>query len=138
MPLFRRRAPDPARAALLEAFDLVATPVEAAQRALLAAVPTFRDDGAPLAYALADFQSHLAEAQMQLQAWSALAPASLGARCAEALVEAGAEAERLRTEPGELVFEALNGRLGDILFHLETFADVETEIREGADLGPPR
>ncbi|MFP5225427.1 MAG: hypothetical protein ACLGH3_07760 [Actinomycetota bacterium] len=130
MGLFRRRL-DPERAAAIAAFMPVAEPVERAQRALLAAVPTFRDDGVPLAIALANFTVELKEAEDAMVGWKQQAPLDLWERCAEGLVAARKEADDLRLEPGELVFEALNGRLGDILFHLEAFADAERSLRDG-------
>jgi hypothetical protein len=130
MPLFRRRV-DPEREAAVAAFMPVAEPIERAQRALLAAVPTFRDDGMPLAIALANFSAELDEASAAMQDWKARAPSDMWQRCSEGLAAARKEAEDLRLEPGELVFEALNGRLGDIMFHLEAFADAERHLRDG-------
>lgn len=132
MPFFRRRL-DPARAASLAAYSEVAGCVEAAQRALLAAVPTFRDDGVPLAIALADLSAHLREVEAAMAGWRDAADPERWDRCERGLQDARDEAERLRLEPGELVFEALNGRLGDVLFHLEVFGDVERELRERTD-----
>jgi len=126
--LFRRKPIDPARAAVLRGFEPFGAAVEAAQQALLRAVPTFRDDGIAIGLALAAFSEHLDEAERALAQWQA--SPDITARCGEAIQAARAEATKLRLEPNDLVFEALNGRLGDILYPLETVADIETELRE--------
>lgn len=128
VPLFRRKPIDPARAALLAGFEPIGIAVEAAQRALLTSIPTFRDDGAPLAVALAGFDDHLGDAERALAQWQA--PEAMRDRVAGAIRTAREEAATLRLEPNSLVFEALNGRIGDILFPLEEVADLETELRE--------
>jgi hypothetical protein len=105
--------------------------LDSAQRALLAAVPTSRDQGVPLDEALSTFLSGLAETDEAMQAWRAPATEPLWERCREALAQARAAAERLagdatRTTVG---FEALNARLGDVLSPLEEFADVAASLR---------
>lgn len=128
MPVRRRRG-DPAVEAARGAFAAVATHVEAAQRALLSAVPTSRDAGVPLAQALASFARHLSAADDAMDALDREAFAHEWTKCDEALKAARAEAVRLRTEPGVLGFEALNARIGDVLLPLEVFADVERGLR---------
>lgn len=129
MPVFRRRAPDPAVEALRRAFGRSAASVEAAQRALLAAIPTARDQGVPLAQALAAFAGHLDEARAAMDGWRDDALVHEWTKCADAIESARAEAARLRLEPGTLGFESLNARVGDVLHPLETFADVERALR---------
>lgn len=128
MALFRRKPIDPARAAVLRGFEPIGDAVEAAQQALLRAVPTFRDDGIAIGFALAAFTEHLDHAERALAHWD-VSP-DIAARCGEAIEAAREEATKLRLETNALVFEALNGRIGDILFPLETVADIETELRE--------
>lgn len=135
MPWFRRRPIDPARAALLAGFEPIGVEIESAQRELLRAVPTFRDDGIAIGLALAGFSHHLDEAERALARWDA--PAELADRCRSAITAARAEAADLRLETNALVFEALNGRIGDILFPLEAVADLETELREGLRRAQP-
>jgi len=114
---------------MLAAFLYMASALDDAQRALLAAVPTARHDGVPLAAAIAAFERGLAEAADRMPAWRAAETATLHAECSAALIAARAEVERLRLEPGRLTFEALNGRIGDALHPLEAFADAEQALR---------
>lgn len=125
---FRRRA---AAAPTLGAFLHMASALDQAQRALLSAVPTPRDDGTPLAEAIVAFERGLSETEARMPGWLTDDTAPLHAACAAALVEARAEVERLRLEPGRLTFDALNGRIGDVLHPLEAFADAERVLRRG-------
>jgi hypothetical protein len=120
MPLFRRSLPLPP--AFLEA----AAHLDAAQRALLSAIPTSRHAGAPLAEALARFSACLTETEAAIERWK---DEPSKAACRRAVHASRAEAERLRLHPGALEFEALNARVGDVLHHLEVFADVERALR---------
>lgn len=120
-----RQVPGAARAA----FDRAASAVAAAQRALLAAIPTSRDPGIPLAQALAEFGKLLDNATATLAEWRDEAPAHEWTKCATALACARREAARLRLEPGALDFEGLNARVGDVLHPLEAFAEVERAVR---------
>ncbi len=122
---FRRRSAH----AALPAFLKTAESVDAAQRALLAAVPTPRDDGIPLADAIATFQRRLDQADALMPLWAAAGIEDLHLRCGRALVAARTEADRLRLEPKPLNFESLNTRLGDVLHPLEEFADAEKALR---------
>ena len=116
-------------AATRAAFASVATDVEAAQRALLSAVPTSRDEGVPLAQAIASFAQHLSEAARGMGALDRDVLAHGWTKCVEALKTARREADRLRTEPLALDFEVLNARIGDVLLPLEAFAGVERALR---------
>jgi hypothetical protein len=128
MPLFRRKAPDPEAQAIRAEFTAVAVEVDAAQRALLAAIPRPRDEGVPLAEALLSFDQAIARARAALEP---LDDAQVWAACGAALDEAATLAGHLRLEPAELTFEALNARVGDVLHPLEIFADVERALRRG-------
>jgi hypothetical protein len=124
--LFRRKARDPELAAAREAFRRAAVQLDSAQLALLAAVPTARHPGVPLADALARFLGALDRADALMPAWRIPATEDAWQRCSAALTEARAQARRLRDErgaPDELGFEALNARLGEIISPLEEFAD---------------
>lgn len=125
--MFRRRTPNPA----LEPFLHMASALDAAQRGLLAAVPAPRDDGIPLAEAIASFERGLTETEARMPGWRTEETASMHEECSAALREARAEAERLRLEPGRLTFETLNARIGDVLHPLEIFADTERALRRG-------
>jgi hypothetical protein len=127
--MFKRRRIDPERARALQAFERAAVHVDAAQRALLAAIPTSRDPGIPLALALAELSARLGEAAAAMPAWRAPGHEDAWQRCAHSLEQARAEAERLRLQPDELGFEALNARVGDVLHPLEAFADAERALR---------
>lgn len=109
----------------------MAAALDAAQRALLAAIPTARDPGVPLAQAIAAFEEGLREAETLMPPWRTPGTQASHDRCAQALVQARREAERLRLEPGRLEFEALNARIGDVLHPLEVFADAERALRRG-------
>jgi len=128
---FRRRATDPALVEARAAFRRVTSLLDSAQRALLAAVPTSRDQGVPLGQALGAFLSGLAETDVAMQAWRTLAVEPLWERCHTALAQARAAAERLAGDAARtpLGFEALNARLGDVLSPLEEFADVAAALR---------
>jgi len=124
MPLFRRRKDlDPSTAPFFRA----CAHVDAAQRALLEAVPTSRRTGIPLGEALSAFRTHLAAASDALEDWSS--DPERRSVCAAALLAAREESETLRLSPEMLDFEALNGRLSDVLHPIEILADVEREMR---------
>lgn len=131
MTPLRRRSPDPGTAAAREAFRRVTGELDAAQRVLLAAVPTSRDTGTPLAEAIDGFLAGLARAESSMSAWRTERTEAVWVRCERALAGARAAAGSLNTDSaaGSLGFEALNARLGDLLSPLEEFADVAAEIR---------
>lgn len=125
MALLRKRRSDPAAESIKAAFEPVATAVEAAQRALLAAIPTARDPGVPLGQALAAFGVRLEQAQTA----AAGLPAAWRDRVGAPLAEARARAGSLRLVESALGFEALNARVGEVLHPLEDVADIEREVR---------
>lgn len=128
---FRRRPNDPELDAARDAFRRVAGGLDAAQRALLGTIATSRDQGTPLEEALDGFLAGLSHAEQAMPGWRNARTEALWRRCAEALVEARTEAQRLRDDPSArtLAFEPLNMRLGDIVSPLEEFADVAAELR---------
>lgn len=129
MALFRRRPADPETERLRDAFAAVAGRLADAQRALLAAIPTARTAGIPLALAILEFEKGLDEAATAMPGWRHERTSDLWEGCRAALEQARREAERLRLEPADLGFEALNARIGDILAPLERFTDTERELR---------
>lgn len=125
MRLLRRRQPD----AIMPLFAALAERLEAAQRALLAAIPTARDAGLPLAEAIGAFGEWLDQVETMMPAWREPRTEDVWARCEDALARSRTEAERLRLEPSPLGFEELNARVGDVLHPLEEFAEAERAIR---------
>jgi len=128
---FRRRTPDPAVAEARAAFRRVTALLDSAQRSLLAAVPTSRDPGVPLAEAIAAFLDGLTAADEAMTGWRAEPTQALWERCRSSLLEARAKADKLgRTAGGSpLDFESLNARLGEVLSPLEEFAEVAAALR---------
>ena len=117
--------------AAVEGFRRVVAELDAAQRALLASVPTSRDAGIPLKDALEDFAKGLARADALMPAWRTSQTEQIWLRCAEAIGQSRAEADRLRHEAeATLGFETLNARLGDVIAPLEELADAAPEIRQ--------
>ena len=131
MTPLRRKPSDPEDAAARDAFRRVVAELDAAQRILLSAVPTSRDAGSPLKQALEDFLAGLTRAEASMSAWRTDRTEVLWDRCAGALIQARAHAERMRDDPASerLGFEPLNARLGDVVSPLEEFADVAEEVR---------
>lgn len=109
----------------------MAAALDAAQRALLHAIPTSRDEGIPLAEAIAAFERGLRDTEALMPGWRSKETEALHDRCARAIDDAREEAERLRLEPRRLEFETLNARVGDVLHPLEVFADAERTLRRG-------
>ncbi len=106
-----------------EGFRRVVAELDSAQRALLASVPTARDEGVPLEHALADFLEGLHRVDAVMPAWRAPTTETVWLSCAEAIGSARSEADRLRDGGESLGFEALNARLGDVIAPLEEFAE---------------
>ena len=116
--------------AAVDGFRRVVAELDAAQRALLASVPTSRDEGAPLKDALEGFVKGLARADALMPAWRTPQTEQIWVRCAEAIGQSRSEATRLRDEAeATLGFETLNARLGDVIAPLEELADAAPEMR---------
>ena len=125
---FRRRASeqdDPLR----RAFGLVASQIDHAQRALLAAVPTSRDQGIPLRDALDAFIHSLDDAARGMDSWKGERLAHEWTKCSDGITEARELAAHLRERNVELTFEQLNAQIGDVLYPLEAFVDAERSVR---------
>jgi hypothetical protein len=123
--LGRHRRRDPGELA----FEAVATHVEAAKEALLAAVPGPRRPPAPLAPALAIFEEEIRRARASLEGWGGAATGEIRATCEAALDEAARRGEWLRLEAPTLDFESLVIVLGDLLAPLDAFVDAERALR---------
>ncbi|MHB8513109.1 MAG: hypothetical protein ACYDCC_13130 [Actinomycetota bacterium] len=120
----KAQLPDP----LLEAFLRVAEKIDIAQRALLIAIPTSRDPGAPLDVALEAFEASLGEARALMPTWAHDPLREMNASCVEAIDTALKQASALKG--ATLQFEALNARIGDVLHPLERFVDAERFLRK--------
>jgi hypothetical protein len=126
--LFRRRRSDPKLAGAREAFRRCAAELDAAQRALLAAVPTSRNEGVPLADAIAGFRRALDRMDEQMPGWRIAQTEEAWKGCFRALAEARAEVDKIAEDPPR-EFEALNARLGDVIAPLEEFAYAALTLR---------
>lgn len=103
--------------------------VDEAQRALLAAVPTSRNPGAPLLVALDDFERFMAEVERAMPAWRSEVTEQSWLQCSTAVADARAQAARLRSAPpGPSEFEKLNAALNDVVAPLEEFAFAERRL----------
>ena len=134
MPWFRKHPADPENERIVSAFRASANRVDAAQRALLSAIPTSRDPGRPLEEAIDEFLEHLAGAEPALAAWHTEPLMHEWTSCSEAITAARGEAAQLRSGPS-LGFEALNARVGEVIAPLEAFADAAGRVRRFARSG---
>lgn len=123
----RKRKADPDRASVVAAFRRTAGIVDAAQRALLEAIPTARHPGIPLGDAVDEFARLLDEAAETMEAWRRPELVHEWTSCGESLDRARALAARLRAET--LDFEALNARVGETIAPLDAFIEVAEGLR---------
>jgi hypothetical protein len=120
--VFRRRKRGPVApevAGAFRGFGATVERVEAAKASLVAAVPTSRSAGAPLAEALAGFELGLQDARAAMPAWRAQPVEEQWRACQEAVERAAGGAERLRLEATPEGYERLYGELGDLLDALD-------------------
>jgi hypothetical protein len=127
--MFRKRPKDTLPGDIRRAFSVAAGLVGEAQRALIAAVPTSRDPGMPLADALEAFLAALRNLDGAMPAWRDDRVAHEWTKCSDGIRESRIQAERLQKHDAELTFEQLNARVGDVLYPLEAFADAECDLR---------
>ena len=118
--LKRKRIP-PELEAAHEAFEAVLAHVEQAKERLVAAVPSARMPGRPLAEALAEYEDGLAAAREGMPAWRRPETERDWSACSAALDEAVAAADRFRLETPDLPFDALMFALQDLMVPLESF-----------------
>lgn len=104
--------------------------VERAKEALVAAVPTARSPGRPLAEALAEFEDELREAESRMAAWRHEELERERTSCRDGLREALRRAEVLRLDAPELGFEPLLATVGDLIAPLEAFETAAERLRE--------
>jgi len=126
--LFRRRAADKQLASARAAFRLCASELDSAQRALLAAVPTSRDEGIPLDEGIDGFLTGLDRLEAAMPGWRIEQTEEDWKACFKVLAEARATALQIKEKPPQ-DFEALNARLGDVIAPLEQFAYAALSLR---------
>ncbi len=125
----RPKVPDDLREAG-RAFASTLTRIEDAKAALVSSVRAGRAPGAPLAEALAGFESGLADADALMRSWRVADVEEVWERCAAGLAEArtGAEAFRTAGEP-PAIYEELIAALEDLMDPLEPFEDAASAWR---------
>jgi len=126
--LFRRRSDDRALTVAREAFRRCASELDAAQRALLAAVPTARNGGAPLDEAIDRYLDGLDRLEANMGGWRIEQTEDAWKDCFRPLGESRALALKIKGSPPE-GFEALNARLVDVIAPLEQFAYAALSLR---------
>jgi len=127
--LFRRRNQDRALAAARDAFRRCASELDAAQRALLAAVPTARNDGIALEQAIDDYLAGLDRLETNMAGWRIEQTEDAWKDAFKALAESRALALKIKGSPPN-GFEALNAKLGDVIAPLEHFAYAALSLRQ--------
>ena len=128
MALFRRRSQDRALVAARDAFRRCASELDAAQRALLAAVPTARNGGVPLDHAIDDYIAGLDRLDANMPGWRIEQTEDAWKDAFKALAESRALAMKMKEKP-PAGFEALNARLADVIAPLEQFAYAALSLR---------
>jgi hypothetical protein len=118
--VFRRKRTPRERGAS-GAFASVLEEVERAKEAVVAAVPSARAPGRPLAEAVFEFEARLDAAQAGMDAWRGDAVATEWEACRGGITEARARAERLRLEAPELGFESLLAAIQELIDPLDVF-----------------
>jgi hypothetical protein len=118
--LRRRRLPEHLRVPH-EAFLLILREVEAAKETVVAAVPTARLPGRPLADALLEFDERLADAETGMPEWLHRDVQAEWRACADGLTEARRRGERFRLGGHGLAFDATVFALQDLIAPLEPF-----------------
>ena len=126
--MFRRRRA-PAQDPRVRAFIDVVRDVEAAKDALVAAVPSARAPGAPLADALFRIEHHLQRARGGMSRWRDHVVSEDWRRCRDGIEEARRRAERLRLEAPDLEFESLLARIAELIDPLEPFEEAARRFR---------
>lgn len=111
------------------AFRRVIETIERAKDALLLAVPRGRAPVVPLAEALWEFESAIAEAAEGMPAWRTSDMEEVWAACRSALDRSARSAEELRLGVPPEGYEELYGRLDELLEPLEAFGAAARRFR---------
>lgn len=120
------------------AFEAAAGRVEAGKAALVAAVPTARVEGRPLAEAVLEFERELRSARTLMEAWRRSDHEALWIACRDGLEDGLRRAERARLEAPSLDFEALVDLIGEMMEPLDPFAEAERRLKVPARRGRSR
>jgi hypothetical protein len=114
-----------------QAFASTLAAVEGAKAALVSSVRAGRAPGAPLAEALAGYESGLAGADTSMPLWHIPEVSDVWERCRTGLTEARRRAERLRIagEP-PAIYEDLIAALEDLMDPLDPFEDASRSFRD--------
>jgi hypothetical protein len=111
-------------------FDAVLGEVERAKAAVVAAVPSARAPGRPLADALFEFDDRLAAAASLMDSWRTEHVADAWKACADGIAEARGRGERLRLDAPDLGFESLLGAIQELIDPLDAFELAAARLRE--------
>ena len=124
----RRRVPSDADI-VWRLFEAAAERVEEGKAALVAAVPTARVEGRPMAEAVLDFERELRSAGGLMEPWRRSEHEALWIACRHGLEVALRRAERARLQAPSLDFEALVELIGEIMEPLDPFAEAERVLK---------
>lgn len=128
-PGSRRRRPVPPDAPIVwRAFEAVSERIEAGKAALVAAVPTARVEGRPLAESLSEFEAQLRAARDRMDGWRRVEHQGLWAACRDGLDDSLRLAEGARLQAPSLDFEGLVDLIGEMLEPLDAFAEAERRL----------
>src|SRR5438045_2183190 len=112
--MLRRKRIPPELEEAHAAFESTLGHVERAKEQLVAAVPSPRRPGRPLAEALVDYEDGLAAARRVSRGWRVPRTEDAWAACDRALDQALEAAEHFRLETSDLPFDALMFALQDL------------------------
>jgi hypothetical protein len=133
--VFRRKHNAGAPELAVREFVTVLDEVEQAKACVVAAVPSARTLGRPLADALFEFETRLANAQEAMETWHLEAVADEWEACRAGIADARSRGERLRLSAPELGFESLLGEIQELIAPLDPFEDAAARLRDlGASL----
>lgn len=125
----RRRRPLPDAAVVWREFEAAADGVETGKAALVAAVPTARVEGRPLADALSEFERELRVSRDRMDGWHRADHDALWRACRDGIDDALRLAERARLEAPSLDFEGLVDLIGTLIEPLDPFAEAERRLK---------
>jgi hypothetical protein len=126
---WRRREPDPEVEAAWQSFIRFARALDQGSRALLAAVPSARRAGTPLAASVEGFLAGVAAAREELAGWALPALSAEQRASAAALAAAERRARELPQLTRDLEFEHRTEAISEVLDELAPIQAAEREIR---------
>jgi hypothetical protein len=125
----RRRGVPPDAVIVWRLFEAAAERVESGKAALVAAVPTARVEGRPLAEALSDFEHELRAARAGMADWRRVELDDVWRACRDGIDDALRRAERARLEAPSMDFEGLVDLIGELMEPLDPFAEAERRLK---------